>query len=191
MVLSWKRVECPFWVGEELLPQMEKFKCLGVLFTSEERMEREIRESLTTLTLYWPVVVKYKPSQKAKIYRLIYFPTFTYSHELWVVTERTRLRIQAVEMSFLCWVVGFSLTGRVRSSAIWEWLREEPLQRHIERSQLRWFGIWSGCLPDTSLVRRSGNVQPEGNPGQTQEGLHLSAGLGILWNPPGGTRRGG
>ena len=42
MVLSWKRVECPLRVGNEILPQVEEFKYLGVLFTSEGRMEREI-----------------------------------------------------------------------------------------------------------------------------------------------------
>jgi len=42
MVLSRKRVECPLWVGNEILPQAEEFKYLGVLFTSEGLMEREI-----------------------------------------------------------------------------------------------------------------------------------------------------
>ena len=31
----------------------------------------------------------------------VYVPTLTYGHELWVVTERIRSRIQATEMSFL------------------------------------------------------------------------------------------
>ena len=35
MVLSWKRVDCPLQVGKELLPQVEEFKDLGVLFMSE------------------------------------------------------------------------------------------------------------------------------------------------------------
>ena len=38
MVLSWKRVECPLRVGNEILPQVEEFKYLGVLFTSEGQM---------------------------------------------------------------------------------------------------------------------------------------------------------
>ena len=42
MVLSRKRVERSLWVGNEILPQVEEFKYLGVLFTSEGRMEREI-----------------------------------------------------------------------------------------------------------------------------------------------------
>ncbi|KAI3362779.1 hypothetical protein L3Q82_001831 [Scortum barcoo] len=41
MVLDRKRVACPLQVGGEVLPQVEEFKYLGVLFTSEER-SREI-----------------------------------------------------------------------------------------------------------------------------------------------------
>ena len=42
MVLNRKRVKCTRRVGDEILPQVEEFKYLGVLFTSEGRMEREI-----------------------------------------------------------------------------------------------------------------------------------------------------
>lgn len=34
MTLNQKRVECTFWVREELLPQVEEIKYLGILFTS-------------------------------------------------------------------------------------------------------------------------------------------------------------
>ena len=39
MVLNRKNVACSLWVGGELLPQGEEFKYLGVLFTSEGRIE--------------------------------------------------------------------------------------------------------------------------------------------------------
>uniref|UniRef100_A0A671TEK4 Reverse transcriptase domain-containing protein n=1 Tax=Sparus aurata TaxID=8175 RepID=A0A671TEK4_SPAAU len=42
MVLDQKKVACSLQVGGEFLPQVEEFKYLGVLFTSEGRMEREI-----------------------------------------------------------------------------------------------------------------------------------------------------
>ncbi|KAI3352603.1 hypothetical protein L3Q82_005544 [Scortum barcoo] len=42
MVLDRKRVVCPLRVGGEVLPQVEEFKYLGVLFTSEGKMEHEI-----------------------------------------------------------------------------------------------------------------------------------------------------
>ena len=65
-------------------------------------------------------MVKKELSQKAKlsIYRSIYVPTLTYRHELWVVTERTKSRIQEAEIGFLCRVSGLSLRDRVRSSVI-------------------------------------------------------------------------
>ena len=147
MVLSRKRVDCPLQVGGESLLQVEEFKYLGVLFTSEGKMEREIDRrigaaSAVMRALRQSVVDKRELSQKAKlsIYRSIYVPTLTYGHEVWVVTERTRSRIQAAEMSFLRRVAGLSLRDRVRSLDIRERLRVEPLLLRIERSQLRWFG---------------------------------------------------
>ena len=139
MVLSRKRVECSLRVGNEILPQVEEFKYLGVLFTSEGRLEREINGRIDTASavlraLHRPVVVKKELSQKANlsIYWSIYVPTLTYGHELWVGTERTRSRIQADEMGFLRRVSGLSLRDRVRSSVIREGLGVEPLLLRIE-----------------------------------------------------------
>ncbi|TWW77869.1 hypothetical protein D4764_12G0012590 [Takifugu flavidus] len=127
VVLLAKKVKCLLRVKEEILPQVEEFKYLGVLFTCEGRMEQEIDRwigaaSTVMRTLHRSVVVKRELSQKAKlsIYRSIFVPTLTYGHELWVMTERTRLRVQATEMSFLRRVAGLSLRDRVRSSAIQE-----------------------------------------------------------------------
>ncbi|KAI3376588.1 hypothetical protein L3Q82_016470 [Scortum barcoo] len=98
MVLDRKRVACPLRVGGEVLPQVEEFKYLGILFTSEGKMEREIDRRIGAASaavmrsVYRTVVVKKELSRKAKlsIYRSIYVPTLTYGHELWVMTERTR-----------------------------------------------------------------------------------------------------
>ncbi|KAI3364655.1 hypothetical protein L3Q82_011436 [Scortum barcoo] len=66
-------------VGGEVLPQVEEFKYLGVLFTSEGKMEREIDRrigaaSAVMRSVYRTVVVKKELSRKAKlsIYRSIY-----------------------------------------------------------------------------------------------------------------------
>ncbi len=40
-LLMRKPVDCPLQVGNASLPQVKKFKYLGVLFTSEGTMERE------------------------------------------------------------------------------------------------------------------------------------------------------
>lgn len=52
---------------------------------------------------YQSTVVKRELSMKAKlsIYRLIYVPALTYSHELWVMTKRIKTWKQAEKISFL------------------------------------------------------------------------------------------
>ncbi|KAI3360442.1 hypothetical protein L3Q82_002337 [Scortum barcoo] len=175
MVLDRKRVACPLRVGGEVLPQVEEFKYLGVLFTSEGKMEREIDRrigaaSAVMRSVYRTVVVKKELSRKAKlsIYRSIYVPTLTYGHELWVMTERTRSRIQAAEMSFLRRVAGRSLRDRVRSSVTREELGVEPLLLRIERSQLRWLGhlfrMPPGRLPREVFQACPTGRRPRGRP---------------------------
>ncbi|KAI3353681.1 hypothetical protein L3Q82_004834 [Scortum barcoo] len=87
MVLDRKRVACPLRVCGEVLPQVEEFKYLGVLFTSEGKMEREIDRRIGAASA---VMRRCTERRKLSIYRSIYVPTLTYGHELWVMTERTR-----------------------------------------------------------------------------------------------------
>ena len=98
---------------------MEEFKNLGVLFTSEGKMQRDInrrigRASAVMWALLQSVVMKRTSSPPP-----IFTPTFTYSQEVVeVVTERTRSRVQVAEISFLRRVAGLSLRYRVRCFAI-------------------------------------------------------------------------
>ncbi|KAL3968400.1 triosephosphate isomerase (TIM) [Sarotherodon galilaeus] len=114
MVLRRKRVEFPLQVGDEFLPQVEEFKYLGVLFMSDGRRELEIDRQIGAAA-----AVNTVPS--------IYDTALTYGHELWVLTEKTRLRMQAAEMGFLQRVAGLSLKDKVRSSVIQEGLRVKLL----------------------------------------------------------------
>ncbi|KAK3565094.1 hypothetical protein QTP86_033147, partial [Hemibagrus guttatus] len=175
MVLDRKKVACTLQVGGEVLPQVEEFKYLGVLFTSEGRMDREIDRRIGAAaavirSMYRSVVVKKELSRKAKlsIYQSIYAPTLTYGHELWVMTERVRSRIQAAEMSFLRRVAGRSLRDRVRSSVTWEELGVEPLLLCIERGQLRWLGhlfrMPPGRLPGEVFRACPTRKRPRGRP---------------------------
>ncbi|XP_061769811.1 uncharacterized protein LOC133560842 [Nerophis ophidion] len=168
MVLAWKRFECHLRVGKEV-------KYFGVLFTSEGRVDREIDRrigapSSVMRTLYRSVVVKKELSRKAKlsIYRSIYVPILTYGHKLWVLTERTRSRVQKAEMSFLHGSVGLSFRDRMRCSAIRGELKVKPLLLHIDRSQTRWFGhlvrIPPECLPREVFRARLTGRRPPGRP---------------------------
>ncbi|KAK3532449.1 hypothetical protein QTP86_018088, partial [Hemibagrus guttatus] len=117
MVLDRKKVVCTLQVGGEVLPQVEEFKYLGVLFTSEGRMDRENDRRIGAAaavmrSMYWSVVMKKELSQKAKlsIYQSIYVPTLTYGHELWVMTERISSRTVRRELH------GMGIHGRAAAS---------------------------------------------------------------------------
>ncbi|KAK3546888.1 hypothetical protein QTP86_003816 [Hemibagrus guttatus] len=142
-------------------------KYLGVVSTSEGRMDGEIDRRIgaaaaVTRSMYWSVVGKKELSRKAKlsIYQSIYVPTLTYGHELWVMTERIRSRIQAAEMSFLRRVAGCSATQ--------EELGVEPLLLHITRGQLRWLGhlfqMPPGRLPGEVFRACPTGKRPRGRP---------------------------
>ncbi|KAK3541803.1 hypothetical protein QTP86_005516 [Hemibagrus guttatus] len=130
--------------GDMLNNQVEEFKYLGVLFTSEGRMDREIDRRIGAAaavmqSMYWSVVVKKELSRKVKlsIYQSIYVPTLTYGHELWVMTEREELGV-------------------------------EPLLLHIERGQLRWLGhlfrMPPGRLPGEVFWACPTGKRPRGRP---------------------------
>ncbi|KAK5868011.1 hypothetical protein PBY51_012458 [Eleginops maclovinus] len=124
--------------------------------------------------------MKRELSQKAKlsVYRAIFVPTLTYGHEGWVMTERTRSRIQAAEMRFLCRVAGSSLRDKVRSSVIREGLGVEPLLLRVERSQLRWFRhlvrMPPGRLPREVFQARPAGKRPRGRP-RTRWRVYISS----------------
>ncbi|KAI3367070.1 hypothetical protein L3Q82_009271 [Scortum barcoo] len=183
-VLRWR--VCPLRVGGEVLPQVEEFKYLGVLFTSEGKMEREIDRrigaaSAVMRSVYRTVVVKKAElSRKAKlsIYRSIYVPTLTYGHELWVMTRKDKItRIQAAEMSFLRRVAGRSLRDiGVRSSVTQRELRSRaaaPSHRE-ESAEVAWSSVSDAPGLDASLGRCSRHVPPGGGPGHAGETMSLS-----------------
>lgn len=83
----------------------------------------------------------------------IHIPTLTYSHKVWITTDRIKFWIQAAEIGFLHRMVGSAVAIRGE-------FRLEPLFSCIERSELRWFWyllrmppgyifqevFWNACL---------------------------------------------
>ena len=77
-------------VNGATLKQVEKFKYLGVAFTSDGRQDKELdtrigKASALMQALHYSVVMKRELSKKVKhsIFRTVFVPilTFTYGHE--------------------------------------------------------------------------------------------------------------
>ena len=87
--------------------QMEKFKYLGVQFTSDGREDDELdtrigKASAVMRALHYSVVMKRELSKKTKlsIFKTVFVPMLTYGHESRVITERVRLQVHTSEMIF-------------------------------------------------------------------------------------------
>ena len=153
------------------LKQVEKFKYLGVAFTSDGRQDEELdtqtgKASAGMRALHYSVVMKQELSKKTNhsIFKAVFVPILTYGHESWVMTERVRSQVQASKMRFFRKIEGVTRFNKVRSSEIRKSLNIEPLLLRIKRPQLRWLGNVSRMpqerLPkQTLLAKANGEVQ--------------------------------
>ena len=166
--LSRNPDQCILQVNGATLKQVEKFKYLGVAFTSDERQDEELdtrigKASAVMRALHYSVVMKQELLKQAKlsIFKAVFVPILTYGHESWIMTKRVRSEVQAYEMRFLRRIEGVTLFNKVCSSEIQKSLNIEPLLLRIERSQLRWFGHVSRMpqvrlpKPETSFTCQS------------------------------------
>ena len=110
-------------VNGATLKQVEKFKYLGVVFTSDGRKDKEFdtrigKTSAVMRVFHYSVFMKRESSKKAKlsVFKAVFVPILTYGHESWVRTERVRSQVQAFEMRFLRKIEGVAPFNKVRSS---------------------------------------------------------------------------
>ena len=94
-------------VNKATLKQVEKFKNLEVVFTSDRRQDDKLdtridKASAVMRALHYSVVMKRELSNQAKLslFKAVFVPISTYGHESWVMTERVRSQMQASEMRF-------------------------------------------------------------------------------------------
>ena len=168
MVLSRHHTECTLYVNGVQLRQVEEFKYLGVMFSSDGRQDKEIdrrinQASAVPRELGKMVVSNTRLSQEAKlaVFKTLYRPILTYGQESWILTERTRSRVQAAEMRFLRKIMGVTRLDRVRNTVIRETLGVEPLLLSVEKAQLRWYGHVLRMAPDR-MARTIFTAVPDG-----------------------------
>ena len=106
--LSINPDQCSLQVNAATLKQIEKFKYLGVAFTSDGRQDEELdtridKARAVMRALHHSVVMKRELSIKAKlsIFKKVFALILIYGHELLVMTERVQSQVQASEIRFL------------------------------------------------------------------------------------------
>ena len=106
--LSRNPDQCVVQVNGATMKQVEKFKYLGVAFTSDGMQDEELdtrigKASAVMRGLHYSVVMNRELPKKGKllIFRTVFVSILTYGHESWVMTERMRSQAQASEIRFL------------------------------------------------------------------------------------------
>ena len=137
--LSRNPDQCVLQVNGATLKQVEKFKYLGVAFTSggsqDEELDTQIgKASAVMRALHYSVAMKRELLKKEKllIFKAVFVPILTYGHESSVITKKMRSQAQASEMRFLRKIEGITLFNKVRSSEIRKSLNIEPLLLRIK-----------------------------------------------------------
>jgi len=91
-------------VSGNTLQQVEKFKYLGVVFTSDwrrsEEIDTRIDKSAGVLSLCSHKMRAFK-HRKTVSFQSVFVPILTYGRESWVMTERILTQVQAPKMGFL------------------------------------------------------------------------------------------
>lgn len=153
MVLHWKTVTCFIRLGVGLFPRCRCWSISG--YCSQVRVKCECSTGGIV-----PICCDRELSLKAKrsVYQYIYIPTLTHGCELWVVTWKNKITIQAAEMSFLYRVTWLNLRNKVPNVDIWRDLGVELQLLHLEMSQLRCFRHMIRMLPGPP-IRGTGHVQ--------------------------------
>ena len=99
-------------MNKATLKQVEKFKYLGVAFTTDGRQDEELDtrkinkaglSDTVMQVLQFSVVMKQKIVKKSKAlnFQSSFCPILNYYNESWTMTERVRSQVQAFEMRFL------------------------------------------------------------------------------------------
>jgi len=107
--LSRKPDQCSLQVSGASLKQVEKFKCLGVLYPNDGRQDEELdtrmgKASAVMRVLQYSIVMKRELSKKAKlsVFKTVIVPILIYGLESWVmIQKKIRSQVQAAEMRFL------------------------------------------------------------------------------------------
>jgi len=129
-------------VNGNTLQQVETFKYLGVVFTSDGSRNkgtdtRDCKANAVVHELYCSVVTERELSKNAKVsvFKPIFVPILTCGHESQVTTERILSKEQTAEMGYLRRVLGVTLRDKEHRSDLREAQDVKPLLR-IERSEL-------------------------------------------------------
>ena len=168
-----ERTEDYIELGGFLLEEVDSFRYLGSIIRSDNAMEQEIAERISSASkCSWSLnsLLRSKlltRTTKIQLYTTIIRPVLTYASETWTLTKELERRLLVFERSVLRRILGPVIdeaTGewRIRHNAeLLELTRLAPITSFVRAQRLRWAGHLARMDPNC-LLRRVFDGTPEG-----------------------------
>ena len=132
MRVARKREECEVKIEEQVIEQVNTMKYLGVLISSDGRMEKEVEARIGSATRVIggmnEIVLRRKElgrNTKLKVLNAVMMPKLMYGCETWSLSKQQQSRVQAIQMNALRRIEGVCRLDRVRNVDIREKLQQE------------------------------------------------------------------
>ena len=124
MRVARKRDSCEVSIGDQVIEQVDEIKYLGVMISSDGRMEKEIEARIAMATrlvggMGDTVLSRWELSKgtKLKVVNATMMPSL-YGCEVWSLTKQQQGRVQATQMRVLRRIEGVNRMDRVRNEDI-------------------------------------------------------------------------
>ena len=146
MVFSRQQeVDCKVEIEGQILTNVRKQTYLGVILSENGSLECEVENRIgaalsaagAVKSQVWESC-ELSRSAKMVVYNAMIVPTLTYGAESWVLKEREKQRVQAVEMRVLRKIAGVCRTDHVRNEVIREQLGQEGIVDKVCRKREAW-----------------------------------------------------
>lgn len=181
-------------VDDTELEQVETYQYLGIVIEANGDNHVEINNRIQKANnVYYAMnkgfINKKEISSETKmtVFKTIYRPILTYGCESWVLNQRQRSKIQAIEMKYLRKVRSVTRKDRIRNDIIRKNLQIQSMQEFIEQRQLSWWGHLQRMNNDIPVKKiwesRTQGKRNRGRPKETWNKIveHILQRKGSTW----------
>ena len=147
MKVARERGDCEVRVSDQAIEQVDVMKYLGVMLSSDGRMQKEMEARIESATrmiggMSEAVLRKreLREGTKLKVVMATMMLSLLYDCEAWSLTKQQKAKVQATQINVLRRIQGVSRMERIRSEHIRHHLGQENVLDVIRRRQENWKG---------------------------------------------------
>jgi Reverse transcriptase (RNA-dependent DNA polymerase) len=133
-------------LGEDIIPQVTKFRYLGSIVQSDGEINEDITHRIQAGWLKWRKASgvicdrKMPKKLKGKFYRTAIRPAMLYGSECWALKGQQEKKLGVAEMRMLRWMCGYTRLDKKRNEYIRNEIGVAPIEAKMVENRLRWFG---------------------------------------------------